>query len=87
MAEKDSPANKPIETDLWRQGYERGLYEAHMSDLSTCDYFQRQYGGDPDGICSFGCWEEPECVTCEPSEGWPIANLQEQAIRSGKSSL
>lgn len=39
-------------------------------DLGTCPYYAH-YRGGPFGTCSFGCREEPECVTCEPEEGWP----------------
>lgn len=43
------------------------------SDLGGCAYYQRCIGtpGFSDGICSFGCQEEPECITCEPTGGWP----------------
>lgn len=42
-------------------------------DRGTCPYYQRAMGGDPEGICSFGCVDEPMCVTCEPHNGWPSA--------------
>lgn len=43
------------------------------ADLGDCAYYQRCRGveGYEDGTCSFGCRDEPECVTCEPSDGWP----------------
>ena len=40
----------------------------------ACSYFARwmnEPGHDPDATCSFGCEEEPECVTGAPSGGWP----------------
>lgn len=43
-------------------------------DLGTCPYYARSArlpGHDPEGICSFGCQEEPACITSEPSDGWP----------------
>lgn len=43
-------------------------------DLGVCPYYVRYYrlpGYDNDAICGFGCWEEPQCITCEPAEGWP----------------
>ena len=41
-------------------------------DLGTCPYNQRgKPGADPNGPCSFGCYDEPECQTCRPREGWP----------------
>lgn len=41
--------------------------------LGTCPYFARYHGikEDPAATCTFGCRDEPECVTCEPAEGWP----------------
>jgi hypothetical protein len=44
-------------------------------DLSGCAYYKRYIeapGHDPNGTCSFGCREEPSCVTDEPSGGWPV---------------
>ena len=43
------------------------------SDLGGCAYLERLAGteGYEEGICSFGCHEEPECMTCEPEGGWP----------------
>jgi hypothetical protein len=32
---------------------------------SDCPYYQGV------GICGSGCWEEPTCVTEEPTRGWP----------------
>lgn len=41
-------------------------------DLGTCAYNRRgKPGADPHGTCSFGCYDEPECQTCRPREGWP----------------
>ncbi len=41
-------------------------------DLGTCPYNQRgKPGADPNGTCSFGCYDEPECQTYRPREGWP----------------
>lgn len=43
-------------------------------DLGTCEYFRRYHKlepYDPEAICSFGCVEEPACITCMPGEGWP----------------
>ena len=46
-------------------------------DLGDCPYYARFYGlpgHDPGAVCyRMGLCEraeEPECVTCEPSEGW-----------------
>lgn len=39
-----------------------------------CPYYRRYYalpGHDPRGICSFGCYDEPSCITDEPYGGWP----------------
>lgn len=65
----------------YAEGYEQAYFEAELSDLSTCSYYQRSLGGDPNGICSFGCEDEPQCQTCEPQDGWPTARLQIQAMR------
>jgi hypothetical protein len=46
-------------------------------DLSRCPYYQTE--GLPDaerGTCQYGCRDEPECVTCEPSGGWPLARVR-----------
>lgn len=43
-------------------------------DKSVCPYYQRYIGApghDPDGTCSFGCRDEPSCVTDQPAGGWP----------------
>jgi hypothetical protein len=48
--------------------------ECWYIDLGTCPYFARHHGlpgHDPEAICAYGCVDEPECVTCEPGEGWP----------------
>lgn len=38
----------------------------------TCRYYQTAGRTDiPTESCSFGCWEEPNCVTGQPTEGWP----------------
>lgn len=44
-------------------------------DLGECPYYARWCsveGHDPEATCTFGCVDEPECVTCRPSEGWAI---------------
>ncbi len=40
-------------------------------DLSPCPYFQGGGRGGEGQTCTFGCWEEPNCVASRPSEGWP----------------
>ena len=43
-------------------------------DLGTCPYFARHQGlpgHDPEAVCSFGCVDEPQCITCIPPDGWP----------------
>ena len=52
--------------------------ENDEDDLGDCPYFAR-YCGDPGHDPHAGCYQmgiceaagEPQCVTCEPSEGWP----------------
>ena len=34
-------------------------------DLGRCPYFLGE------GKCATGCYEEPQCRTCQPDEGWP----------------
>ena len=36
-----------------------------LPNLAECDYYQGV------GSCSFGCHEEPSCMTDRPMEGWP----------------
>lgn len=44
----------------------------HEPKWWTCAYYQTV---DKTGVqtqpCSFGCYDEPNCVTGQPSEGWP----------------
>lgn len=39
--------------------------EAEGVNLAVCDYYQDC------GTCTFGCWQEPSCVTDTPTGGWP----------------
>lgn len=42
-------------------------------DRSWCPYFRRGLpGADPNGTCSFGCWDEPSCLT---SGGGDVSDL------------
>ena len=36
------------------------------STFAECPYYL-----DRSASCDRGCWDEPECVTCEPRGGWP----------------
>lgn len=38
----------------------------------TCRYYQtvERTDGRPAEMCSFGCHDEPNCVTGQPTEGW-----------------
>lgn len=43
-------------------------------DMSDCPYFARYVRApihDPAGTCSYGCRDEPECITGRPLHGWP----------------
>lgn len=42
-------------------------------DLSDCSYYKRYCGvlGYESATCSYGCREEPACVTDQPRFGWP----------------
>lgn len=46
-------------------------------DLSTCPYYREE------GSCSFGCNDEPECVTCVPEGGWPLERARALLARYG----
>jgi hypothetical protein len=51
--------------------------EGADGDLSDCPYFLRgRPGADPNGTCSYGCHDEPNCQTCIPRDGWPIDSLR-----------
>lgn len=48
-------------------------YDREGPDRSWCPYNRRGLpGADPNGICSFGCWDEPSCMTDGP---YPLAEL------------
>lgn len=50
-------------------------------DRSWCPYGRRGLPGAPDdGICSFGCWEEPDCHASGP---YPLAELDVIFARTG----
>jgi hypothetical protein len=40
-------------------------------DLSDCPYYRSWLDGIGDGKCNRGCYDEPSCITDEPTEGWP----------------
>lgn len=49
------------------------------NDLGDCPYFATYAGlpwAEKGAVCSYGCWEEPECVTCEPNGGWPSVHAE-----------
>lgn len=55
-------------------------YDLLDPDLGSCPYLARWLGlpgHDPEGSCErpvgrgSACWDEPECVTGAPREGWP----------------
>jgi hypothetical protein len=66
-----------IPDDDWEYGLEW--------DLGNCAYYARYCGlpgADPNGICSFGCREEPGCITDEPDGGWPSQREPSNWIRT-----
>lgn len=73
-------AAKRLADDVYQCGWNDALAEAVGHDRTSCAYYMRRFGGDPKGICSFGYQEEPECVTCEPTNGWPEANRIASAV-------
>lgn len=45
----------------------------HTPKWWTCRYWQTANRSDmPTESCSFGCYDEPNCVTGQPTEGWPV---------------
>lgn len=62
------------------------MAEDDEEDLSDCPYYARYCsaaGHDPQAECSYGCTDEPSCVTCRPSDGWPSERAG-QAENGGK---
>lgn len=52
---------------------------AEDENLGDCPYYARYTdapGHDPEAVCyQMGVCEsagEPQCVTCEPTDGWPL---------------
>lgn len=53
-----------------------------------CAYFMRGLpGADPEGTCSFGCREEPNCYTGRPAEGWSPWDAQVDLLGSQCAAL
>lgn len=78
------PATRGDELDKLRADvrFLLDLIEGEDTDLSDCPYFRRgQPGADPDGTCSYGCYDEPACQTSQPSGGWPLARIRSEHPR------
>lgn len=62
--------SEPQVTEEW---VDPGIDDDYFFDYSECAYYKRCHGrpGYEDGICSFGCHDEPACITDEPEGGWP----------------
>lgn len=46
------------------------------NDLSHCAYYRTVNDPSvPTEMCSFGCYDEPQCQTCNPGE-WPAEELR-----------
>lgn len=55
-------------------------------DFGDCPYLMRYEsipGHDPQAVCSYGCWDEPQCVTCVPHGGWPKFHAIVAEIQAG----
>ena len=55
--------------------------DVSFPDYDTCPYFRRSFklpGHDPDGICAFGCYEEPICCT-----GVDKTDAEWEALKAG----
>lgn len=75
--------------ELLERIHESRTAEEWDGDRGDCPYYARNYeleGYDPDGICSYGCREEPACITSEPWEGW-INHLVDPAIKEAAVRL
>lgn len=75
--------------DLLERIHESRTAEEWDGDLGDCPYYARNYklpGYDPEGICGYGCREEPGCVTGEPIDGW-VNHLIEPAIKEAAVRL
>ena len=44
--------------------------DGKVIDLSDCPYFRHSRLGAEYGTCSYGCVEEPVCITSEPEGDW-----------------
>lgn len=64
-------------------------YAEDDDDLGVCPYYARYEslpGHDPTAVCAFGCYDEPQCVTCVPRGGWPSVRRwirETSALREG----
>ena len=54
------------ERDELRAILKEGVDLGYFDDESTCPYYT-QTGAK---TCDRGCYDEPQCQTCHPSEGW-----------------
>jgi hypothetical protein len=57
-----------------REAPPRRAQQGMGTDRGSCPYYMTR--GLPDaqrGECSFGCRDEPVCITSEPEGGWPAA--------------
>lgn len=73
------------DADEWDVDH-REAADASEPDLGTCPYFARYWGHkghDPEAVCAFGCRDEPECVTCRPTGGWPSERAPHSAASQG----
>lgn len=58
-----------------------------LDDPGLCPYFRRgEEGQDPEGTCSFGCRDEPSCMTDYAPPGWPseMVRLLIADVQSGQ---
>ncbi len=77
------------EAGTTRFHYIAGYLQAEFRDqelsaaYGQCPYFLDQRTG----TCSMGCREEPECMTCCPSEGWPEEPGPMVMVRGARYSI
>ncbi len=73
-----------IRTGMHADQEMREFHDDPDIDLGLCPYYLKSSGVPVDlcgvgsygpATCAFGCTDEPDCVTCEPSEGWESHQL------------
>lgn len=68
MSTPSGEKRPPLVAELW------AVHDL-MDDRGMCPYYRRgEPGQDPEGICSFGCRDEPSCQTDHGGPEYPWAS-------------